>query len=50
MTDVQLVLLTDIVQHLFTEEEITGGVAVISHQYIRANAPVMETSENAIAT
>ena len=47
MKDVQLVLLTDIVQHVFTEEGITGGVEMISHQYVRDNAPVMEASENA---
>ena len=42
MTDVELDLLTDIDQHLFIEEGIRGGVAMISHQYARANAPGME--------
>ena len=42
MTDVELELLTDIDQHLFIEERIRGGVAMISHRYARANAPGME--------
>ena len=42
MTNVELDLLTDIDQHLFIKEEIKGGVAMISHQYARANAPCME--------
>ena len=42
MTDVELDLLTDIDQHLFIEEGIRGGVAMISHQYAQANAPGME--------
>ena len=42
MTDVELDLLTDIDQHLFIEEGIRGVVAMISHQYARANAPGME--------
>lgn len=33
MTGVQLDLLTDIDQHLFIEEGIRGGVAMISHRY-----------------
>ena len=33
MTDVELDFLTDIDQHLFIEEKIRGGVAMISHQY-----------------
>ena len=32
MTDVELDLLTDIDQHLFIEEGIRGGVAMISHR------------------
>ena len=42
MTDVESDLLTDIDQHLFIEEGIRGGVAMISYQYARANAPGME--------
>ena len=42
MTDVELDLLTDIDQHLFIEEGIRGGVAMICHQYARTNAPGME--------
>ena len=42
MADLELDLLTDIDQHLFIEEGIRGGVAMISHQYARANAPGME--------
>ena len=42
LTDVELDLLTDIDQHFFIEERIRGGVAMISHQYARANAPSME--------
>ena len=38
MMDVKLDRLTDIGQHLFTEEGIRGGVAMISHRYARANA------------
>ena len=45
MTDVELDLLTDIDQHLFIEEGIKGGVAMISHRYARANAPAMENYE-----
>ena len=41
MTDVELDLLTDIDQHLLIEEEIRGGVAMISHRYARTNAPGM---------
>ena len=37
-TDVELDLLTDFDQYLFIGEEIRGGVAMISHQYTRANA------------
>ena len=42
MTDVELDLITDIDQHLFIEEGIGRRVAMISHQYTRANAPSME--------
>ena len=42
MTDVELDILTDIDQHLFIEEGIREGVAMISHRYIRASAPGME--------
>ena len=42
MTDEELDLLTDIDQHLFIEEGISGGMAMISHRYPRANAPGME--------
>ena len=42
MTDVELDLLTDIDQHLFIEEEIREGVAMISYRYTRTNAPGME--------
>ena len=42
MTDMELDILTDTDQHLFIEEGIRGGVAMISHQYARANAPGME--------
>ena len=42
MMDVELDLLTDIDQHLFIEEEIRGGVAMISYRYTRANTPGME--------
>ena len=45
MADLELDLLTDIDQHLFIEEEIRGGVAMISHRYARANAPGMENYE-----
>ena len=33
MTDVELNLFTYIAQHLYTEEGIRGGVAIISHRY-----------------
>ena len=39
--DVELDLLTDTEQHLFIEEGIRGGMAIISHQYAQANAPEM---------
>ena len=42
MTDMELDILTDIDQHLFIQEGIREGVAMISHQYARANAPSME--------
>ena len=42
MTDVELDLLTDFEQHLLIGEGIRGGVAMISHQYVRANAPGTE--------
>ena len=42
MTDVELDLLTDIDQHLFIEEEIRGGVAMISYRYTRTDVPGME--------
>ena len=42
MTDVELDLLTDIDQDLFIEEGIRWGIAMISHQYARANASGME--------
>ena len=43
MTDVELDPLTNIDQHLFIEEGIRGGVAMISHQY--TNAPGMENCD-----
>ena len=46
MTDVELDLLTDIDQHLFIEEGIRGGVAMISHRYARGNAPSMENYDS----
>ena len=42
MTDLELHLLTDIDQHMFIEERIRGGMAMVSYWYTRANAPVME--------
>ena len=42
MMDVELNLLTDIDQHLFIEEGIRWGIAMISHQYARVNASGME--------
>ena len=39
MTDVELDHFTDIDQHLFIKEGISGGVAMISHQYAWDNAP-----------
>ena len=42
MTDMGLDLLTDIDQHLFIEEGIRRGVAIISHWYAQANSPGME--------
>ena len=42
MTDMELDILTDIDQHLFIQEGIREGVAMISHRYARANAPSME--------
>ena len=39
MTDIELQLLTDINQHLYIEEGIRGGVAMISHRYARSNLP-----------
>ena len=46
MKDVELDLLTDIDQHLFIEEGIREGVAMISHWYARANAPGMENDDS----
>ena len=46
MTDVELDLLIDIDQHLFIEEGIRGGVAMVSHRYARANAPGMENYDS----
>ena len=43
MIDVELDLLTDIDQHLFIEEGISGGMAMISHQYAQANSPAWKT-------
>ena len=43
MIDVELDLLTDIDQHLFIEEGIRGGMAMISHQYAQANSPAWKT-------
>ena len=42
MTDMELDLLTDIDQHLFIEEGIRRGVAMISYWYTRVNTPGME--------
>ena len=42
MMGVEVDLLTDIDQNLFIEEGIRGGVAIISHQYTRANASGMK--------
>ena len=42
MTDVELNLLTDFDQHLFIDEGIKGGLAMISHWYARTNAPGKE--------
>ena len=42
MTDVELDLLTDINQHLFIKEDFKEGVAMTSHQYAQANAPVIK--------
>ena len=42
MMDVELDLLTDIDQHLFIEEGIRRGVAMISYRYARVNTPGME--------
>ena len=41
-TQVKLELLTDIDQHLFIEEGIRGGVAMISKKHGRANNPYVE--------
>ena len=43
MTHVELDLLAIMDQHLFIEEGIKEGLAMISHQYVRANAPGMES-------
>ena len=40
--DLELEILTDIYQHLFNEEGIRGGLAMISNQYALAKAPGME--------
>ena len=42
MTKVELDLFTDIDQYLFIKKGIRGGVAMIGHQYARANNPGME--------
>ena len=42
MMDVELEILTDIVQHRFIEEGIRGGVAIIIHQCTQANNPGRE--------
>ena len=49
--DVELDILNDINQHLFIEEEMKGGVAIISYRYAQANTPCMENyiPANAIA-
>ena len=39
MTNVRLELLTDIDQHLYIEESVRGGVAMIPHRYCKANNP-----------
>ena len=42
MMDMELDFLTGIDQHLFKEEGIRGGVAMINHQYVQVNATGME--------
>ena len=42
MMDMELNFVTDIDQHLFIEEGIRGGLAMICHQYAWANAAGME--------
>ena len=46
MTDVELDLLTNIYQHLFSEEGIREGVAMISHRYARANSTATENYDS----
>jgi hypothetical protein len=41
MTKVKLELFKDTVMHLFVEQGIRGGVAMISSQYARANNKYM---------
>ena len=52
MTDVEQDLLTDIDQHLFIDEEIRGGMAMISHQYAQTESLAWKitTPLNTIAT
>ena len=42
ITDVELDLLTDIDKHLFIDEVIMGGMAIISYRYRRTNSPGMK--------
>ena len=42
MTEVELDLFTDPDMHLFIEEGIRGGVAIITHRYAKLNVPDLE--------